>query len=244
MKARDVMTSPVVSVEPEDSVLQAVRIMLQRRVSGLPVIDGNGRLVGIVTEGDFLRRAETETQRQRARWLEFLVGPGKLAQEYAASHGRKVREVMTPDPVTVTEDAPLAEVVGLMEKRQIKRLPVMRGQEVVGILSRANLLHALASVAREARPGGQSDDAIRTQLLAELGRQPWAPVALINPIVRDGVVELWGTITDERERQALLVAAENVPGVKAVHDRLAWVDATSGMVIYQSNEPPTDVKES
>jgi CBS domain-containing protein len=244
MKAKDVMTSPVVSVEPDDGILQAVRIMLQRRVSGLPVIDESGRLLGIVTEGDFLRRAETETQRRRARWLEFLVGPGKLAQEYAAAHGRKVREVMTPDPVTVTEDAPLEEVVGLMEKRQIKRLPVMRGQEVVGVVSRANLLHALASVAREARPDEQSDAAIRTQLLAELGRQPWAPVALINPIVRDGVVELWGTITDERERRALVVAAENVPGVKAVRDRLAWVDATSGMVIYRSDEPPADVKVS
>jgi CBS domain-containing protein len=244
MNAKDVMTSPVISVRPDAAVLQAVRIMLQRRVSGLPVIDDGGRLVGIITEGDFLRRAETGTQRRRARWLEFLVGPGKLAQEYAHSHARQVHEVMTPDPVTCSEATPLEEIVRLMEKHQVKRLPVLRGEQVVGLVSRANLLHALAGVAREAKPSVQSDEAIRAQLLAELARQPWAPMALINPIVRGGVVELWGTITDERERAALIVAAENVPGVKAVRDHLAWVDPTSGMVIYHSDEPPSDVKAS
>ena len=243
MKARDVMTSPVISVEPDVAVLQAVRIMLQRRVSGLPVIDREGRLVGIVTEGDFLRRAETGTQRRRPRWLEFLAGPGRLAQDYARSHARKVGEVMTPDPVTVDEDAALDEIVRLMEKRQIKRIPVVRGTNIVGIVSRANLLHALASVAREAKPAEQSDEAIRALLLAELAKQPWAPVALINPVVRNGVVEMWGTITDERERPALMIAAENVPGVKAVHDHLAWVDATSGMV-FGPPEEATPAKAS
>jgi osmotically-inducible protein OsmY len=114
----------------------------------------------------------------------------------------------------------------------------------VGIVSRANLLHALASVAREAKPAGQSDAAIRALLMAELTKQWWAPVALINPVVRDGVVELWGTITDGRERTALVVAAENVPGVKAVHDHLAWVDPTSGMVIYASEEEAAYAKAS
>jgi CBS domain-containing protein len=236
MKAKDVMTSPVISVEPEVPVLQAVRIMLQRRVSGLPVIDGAGQLVGVVTEGDFLRRAETGTQRRRPRWLEFLAGPGRLAQDYARAHARKVSEVMTPDPITVDEEAPLEDIVRLMEKRQIKRLPVVRGTTIVGIVSRANLLHALASVAREAKPAEQSDEAIRAMLLAELAKQPWAPVALINPVVRNGVVEMWGTITDERERPALMIAAGNVPGVKAVHDHLAWVDATSGMVFGPPEE--------
>jgi CBS domain-containing protein len=244
MKAKDVMTSPVISVEPDAAILQAVRIMLQRRVSGLPVIDKDGQLCGIVTEGDFLRRAETGTERRRPRWLEFLIGPGKLAQEYAHSHARKVHDVMTPDPVTVTEDTLLEDIVRLMEKRQVKRVPVVRRQEVVGIVSRANLLHALASVMREVRPVEQSDEAIREQLLADLGKQPWAPLALIDPIVHDGIVELWGTITDERERRALVVAAENVSGVKAVSDHLAWVDATSGMVIYQSDEPPVEAKAS
>jgi CBS domain-containing protein len=244
MKVKDVMTSPVVSVEPDSPISQAIRIMLQRGISGLPVIDKQGGLVGIVTEGDFLRRAETGTQRRRPRWLEFLIGPGRLADEYTRTHGRKVDEVMTREPVTATEDTLLEDIAKLMEKRQIKRLPVVRGRQVVGIVSRANLLHALASVSREAKPTAQSDETIRALLLAELGKQPWAPVALINPIVRDGIVELWGTITDERERQALVVAAENVPGVKAVRDHLAWVDPTSGMVFYQSDEEPTQAKAS
>jgi CBS domain-containing protein len=244
MRAKDVMTSPVMTVEPEATILQAVRIMLQRRVSGLPVVDNDGRLLGMVTEGDFLRRAETGTLRRRPRWLEFLIGPGKLAEEYTHSHGRKVDDIMTRDPVSVAPDTALEDVVKLMEKRQIKRVPVVRGQQVVGIVSRANLLHALAGVARELKPTTYGDEAIRTLLLAELAKQPWAPVALIDPVVRNGVVELWGTITDERERQALVVAAENVPGVKGVRDHLAWVDSTSGMVVYGPNEEPVQAKAS
>ena len=218
--------------------------MLQRRISGLPVVDKDGRLAGIVTEGDFLRRAETGTQRRRARWLEYLVGPGRLADEYTRSHGRKVSEIMTADPATVTEDTPLDVVVRVMEKRQIKRLPVVRGQELVGIVSRANLMHALAGVARETKPVAADDRAIRDRLLAELAKQPWAPVALIEVIVMDGVVDLWGTITDERERRAIIVAAENVPGVKHVNDNLAWVDALSGMVLYRSDEKSIQVNVS
>jgi CBS domain-containing protein len=137
-------------------------------------------------------------------------------------------------------DALLDDIVKLMEKRQIKRVPVVRGSNVVGIVSRANLLHALASVARETKPTERDDEAIRALLLAELAKESWAPVTLINPVVRDGMVELWGTITDERQRPALVIAAENVPGVKAVHDRLAWVDATSGMVLYPSEEEAAD----
>lgn len=227
------MTSPVVSVAPDATVLQAVQIMLQRRISGLPVIDKDGRLVGIATEGDLLRRVETGTQRRRPRWLEFLLGPGRLADEYTRTHGRKVNDVMTTDPLSVAEDAALEEIVKLMEKRQIKRVPVVRGERIVGIVTRANLLHALAGVSREAPASIESSDAaIRAAFLAELAKEKWAPIALINPIVRDGVIELWGTITDERERQALIVAAENVPGVKGVRDHLAWVEPTSGMV-YQ-----------
>ena len=123
-----------------------------------------------------------------------------------------------------------------MERHRVKRLPVVRGQKLVGIVSRASLLRALASVAHEVAPALPSDEAIRDKLLAELGRQPWAPLAMIDVTVRNGIVELWGTITDERERPALVVAAENIPGVKEVRDHMAWVDATSGMVVYQPEE--------
>ena len=244
MKAKDVMTSPVISVEPDASIWQAVRIMLQRHISGLPVIDQKGSLVGIVTEGDFLRRAETGTQRRRPRWLEYLIGPGRLADEYTRAHGRKVSEIMTADPLTISEDTPLDEIVRLMEKRQIKRLPVVRDQQVVGIVSRANLVHALASVARDIRPTSPGDQAIRDRILAELASQSWAPIALVDVIVKDGVVELWGMITDERERKAIVVAAENAPGVKAVNDHLAWVDAISGMVLSPSSDEPAQMKVS
>jgi CBS domain-containing protein len=237
MQAKDVMTSPVVSIVPDATVLEAVRMMLQRRISGLPVIDKDGRLVGMVTEGDLLRRVETGTQQRRPRWLEFLLGPGRLADEYTRTHGRKVMDVMTREPLTVTEDAALEEIVKLMEKRQIKRVPVLRGKQVIGIVTRANLLHALAGVSREAPLNIESSDAaIRAAFVAELAKEKWAPIALINPIVRNGVVELWGTIMDERERQALIVAAENVPGVKSVRDHLAWVEPASGMVYQPEGE--------
>jgi CBS domain-containing protein len=218
--------------------MQAAQSMLEKRISGLPVMDKDGRLVGIVTEGDFFRRAETETERRRPRWLEFLIGPGRLADEYTHSRSRKIGDVMTRNPVIVSEDAPLEEIVDVMERHQIKRLPVVSGQHLVGIVSRANLLHALASVHREAEPIAHSDEVIRSQVLAGLEKQQWTPMALIyiNPIVRNGVVELWGTITDERERRALIIAAENVPGVKEVRDHIVLVHPLSGVVLYQPED--------
>jgi CBS domain-containing protein len=236
MKVKDVMTRKVLSIEPDVSVLQAVRSMLQNKISGLPVVDANGTLVGIVTEGDFLRRTETTTERRRPRWLEFLVGPGRLADEYVHTHASKVSAVMTPDPYTVTEDTPLEDVVQLMEKHRIKRLPVVRGKSLVGIVSRANLLHALASLAPNSPAAAPADGVIRERLLAELERQKWAPLGFLNVVVQKGVVELWGSITDERERQALIVAAQNIAGVKDVRDHLIWVEPMSGVVIGAGGE--------
>jgi CBS domain-containing protein len=238
MQVQDVMTKHVISVEPTDTIARAIRLMLQERVSGLPVIDAAGTLVGIVTEGDFLRRAETGTQRRRPRWLEFLVGPGRMADEYVHTHARKVSEVMTVEPATVTEQTALADAVKLMEKRRIKRLPVMKGQKVIGIISRANLLHALASLAGEAKADSTDDKTIRDRILAELENEKWAPTGMLSVVVRDGVVDIWGTITDERERQALIVAAENVPGVKRVNDHVAWIEPTSGVVFEPPGELP------
>ena len=171
MQVKDVMTRNVISVEANEPVLKAARLMLQNRISGLPVIDKEGELVGIVTEGDFLRRSEIGTQRRRPKWLEFIVGPGRLADEYVHTSGRKVEEIMTPDPCTVTEDDSLETVVELMERRHIKRLPVMRGGRMVGIVSRANLMHALASLARDdAHAPAGDDSAIRDRILAALGK--------------------------------------------------------------------------
>jgi CBS domain-containing protein len=232
IKASDVMARHVVTVEPDAPIAKAVRLMLQNRISGLPVVDGKGKLVGIVTEGDFLRRTETGTELMRRRhWLEFLLGPGPLAKEYVRTRARRVDEVMTPDVVTVDEDAPVNEIVRRMEQRGIKRVPVVREGLVVGIVSRINLLHALAAVLGEAPAVPVEDTVLRERVLAEIEKQNWAPRIGIDVSVHNGVVELWGTILDERVRLAFRVAAENVPGVKAVQDHLCWVEPLSSMVI-------------
>jgi CBS domain-containing protein len=229
------MTPHVLSVPPEESVVTAAQLMLEKRISGLPVIDAGGKLVGIVTEGDFLRRAETGTRRQRPRWIEFFMGPGRLADEYVRLSGRKVGDVMTDEVQTVAPDAPLEQIVRLMERHRIKRVPVVHDGKVVGIVTRANLLRAVASFAGQIAPLAPEDAAIRDQLLASLKDQPWAPVTAVHVTVRNGVVQLSGVITDERQRQALRVAAENVPGVKNVEDDIVWVEPVSGMYV----EPPT-----
>jgi CBS domain-containing protein len=242
MQVRDVMTPNVISVSTDESVLNAARLMLKSRISGLPVVDSAGKLVGMVTEGDFLRRGELGTQRRRPRWLEFLIGPGKLATEYVHACGRKIGEIMTRDPYSVTEDESLETVVDQMERHHIKRLPVMRGEQMVGIVSRSNLMHALASLARTTKPSAGSDQAIRDQILTALGKQPWAPQ--VNVVVKDGVVQLWGTIMDDREREACVVAAENIGGVKKVHDHLVWVEPMSGMAFASAEDEAKEAAQA
>jgi CBS domain-containing protein len=231
MNAGDVMTQSTVTVDPDASITHAIHLMLKRRISGLPVVDDTGALVGIVTEGDLLRRAELGTQKRRPRWIEFLIGPGRLASEYVSACGRKVHEVMTTPVHTVTEDTPLTDVVRIMESKQVKRLPVLCEGRLVGILSRANLLRALVSVPRDTKPANVADASIRKHLLAELAKQSWAPVALVDVIVKNGVVHLWGTLTEERQRQGIRVVAENTPGVKRVEDHLVWIEPMSGVVV-------------
>ena len=231
MNAGDVMTQSTVTVDPDASITHAIHLMLKRRISGLPVVDDTGALVGIVTEGDLLRRAELGTQKRRPRWIEFLMGPGRLASEYVSACGRKVHEVMTTPVHTVSEDTPLTDVVRIMESKQVKRLPVLCEGRLVGILSRANLLRALVSVPRDANPANVADASIRKHLLAELAKQSWAPVALVDVIVKNGVVHLWGTLTEERQRQGIRVVAENTPGVKRVEDHLVWIEPMSGVVV-------------
>jgi CBS domain-containing protein len=231
MRAEDVMTREVIAIDPNATVLEAARVMLQHHISGLPVIDKEGKLVGVLSEGDFLRRRETKTERRRSRWLEFLMGPGRIAAEYSHTHGSKVSEVMTTDVQSVNETASLEDVVELMERKRIKRVPVLCGDQVVGIITRSNLMHAMVSMARATTPAAADDAAIRKQLLAEMDKQEWAPAASTNVVVHDGVVELWGLIVDERQREALKVAAENIPGVKEVKDHLVWIEPSSGVVI-------------
>ncbi|MDE2285479.1 MAG: CBS domain-containing protein [Hyphomicrobiales bacterium] len=234
MRVSDVMTRNVVSIRPDDTILKAVRLMLQNRISGLPVVDADGSLVGMITEGDFLRRNEIDTERRRPKWIEFVLGPGRIAGEYVLASGRKVEEVMTAEPITVGEDVSLAAVVELMERNSIKRLPVLRDGKIVGIISRANLMRALVSSAQESKAPVGDDTSIRDQILTAFAAKPWAP--RIDVTVKGGVADLWGTITDERMRKACVVVAENVPGVRQVHDHIVWVEPMSGMAFPSSED--------
>lgn len=235
MRAHQIMTRSVITIAPDATILEAAQTMLQHHVSGLPVVDAAGKLLGIVSEGDFIRRGEIGTPRKRGRWLKVLLGDS--AVDYVREHGRRVSDVMTSDPVTVTEDATLEQIVDAMETNGVKRLPVMKDGRLVGLVSRANLMQAVASLAREIPDPTADDDHIRSRVIAAIDKNDWSPFGL-NVIVRDGIVHLSGMITDERSRQASVVAAQNVTGVIKVHDHLCWVDTMSGMYL----KSPEDVE--
>jgi CBS domain-containing protein len=236
MNIKDIMTRRVLTIGPDANVLEAAQLMLKRRVSGLPVVEADGRLVGILTEGDLLRRTELATEKHRPRWIEFLLGPGRAAEEFTRTHGRKIEEIMTSDPYTLTEEAGLEDVVTLMEGHNIKRVPIVRTGKVVGIVSRANLLKALLNSAKYGATTIGSDSDIRAAIMKQMDETSWAPSAVVDVQVENGVVTFSGTIMDERDRIALKVLAENIPGVKGVRDLMIWVDPYSGMVI--GAEPP------
>jgi CBS domain-containing protein len=234
MRAADVMTRTVITTTAEASIEEVARLMVLHRFSGVPVIDAQGCVIGMITEGDLLRRAEIDTKKPHSRWVRLLMGPGRLAQEYAQTHARKVEEVMSSRVVSITPETPLGEVVALMESRGVKRLPVLENDRLVGLVSRADLLKALAELLPKPRAPAISDAELRERILAEIEKQPWTPSASVDAVVVKGTVELRGVVTDEREREALRVLAENVPGVKQVRDRLVWVDPVSGTVIDTS----------
>jgi CBS-domain-containing membrane protein len=245
MNVADIMTRQVISVTPQSTIAEAAQLLLDNRISGLPVVDPGGAVVGIVTEGDLLRRVETGTQRRHSHWLEFLIAPGRLAREYTDANARNVGEVMSAEVVSVTPEEALPEVIRLMEHHHVKRLPVIEAGRLVGIVSRANLvralLHSLAEPPGNPAGGAVADDAdIRERIMAEIARQPWGPRASVDVRVKDGAVELYGTITDERERPALRVLAENQPGVKTVLDHLVWIEPVSGFVIPAVGSEPPD----
>jgi CBS domain-containing protein len=236
MNASDVMTRNVITVSPDATVADAVELMLERGISGLFVVDANGVLVGVVTEGDLLRRDELGTERRKSWWLRLIASPGRQAADFTRTHGRKVADVMTHDLISVDADGSLEEIVARMEEHRIKRVPVLQGDRMVGVVSRADLLRAL-SVATRGRAGSAPDDrTIRDHILDTLAKEPWAPRTTLNVTVLNGVVDLWGTIGNDQERRAIGVIAENTPGVSKVIDHLVFVEAYTGTVI----EPPPE----
>jgi CBS domain-containing protein len=224
MRARDIMTSQVITVGADTPVVEAVRTMLRHHISGLPVVDAAGRLIGIVSQGDFVRRAETGTEHRRGRWLTFLAGADRVAADFVREHGRKVGEIMTPDPLRVEEDTSLDQIVQAMEASNVKRLPVMRGELLVGIVTRSDFLAVVASLAPNLSGPSADDEQIRRNIVAAMAQAPWRPCPL-NVIVRDGVVNLGGVIKKDTARKAAIVAAENVAGVRQVHDHLYMAPA-------------------
>jgi CBS domain-containing protein len=235
MRAHQIMTRQVVTIATDAAIADAASIMLEKHISGLPVVDATGKLVGIISQGDFIRRAEIGTQRKRGRWLKFLVGSARAASDFVRERGRHVGEIMTPEPYTVTEDATLEDIVELMERNNVKRLPVVRGDKLVGIVTRSNLLQAVAGLARDVPDPTADDDHIRNRIFASMEKADWAPFGL-GVIVVNGVVHLSGVITSEQSREATIVAAENVSGVTKVHDHLCWVEPMSGMYLNSQED--------
>ena len=223
MRAADVMTTDVITVSPTTTVQEVAKLLSERGISGVPVVDADNRLVGILSEGDLLHRAETGTdrwpERRRSWWLDSLALDE--ARSYVKANARTAGELMTRDVISVDETTELADIAILLETRRIKRVPVLRDGKLVGIVSRANLVRALAAAAVPAAEWPNDDQAIRLKLLSELSRRAWVRIWPSDIIVREGVVHLW--IGDDQalvERQALRVAAENIPGVKRVEEHV------------------------
>lgn len=224
MQVQDIMTRDVITVNAETIVTDVAKLLLQNRVSAVPVVDTDNQVLGIVSEGDLIRRPEIEGERPRSWWLRLMGDSREQAADYIKTHGWRAEDVMTREVQAVQEDTPIADVAQLLEQRHIKRAPVLRNGKLVGIVSRANLLHALATA--EPAAGGkepQSDRALRESILGVLQSQDWVTHRTLNVVVTDGVVEVWGWVESEQERKAIALAVENVPGVRSVNSHLGSV---------------------
>ncbi|QOZ53929.1 histidine kinase [Bradyrhizobium sp. CCBAU 53338] len=220
MQARDVMMSPVVTVGPNATVRQVAQMLLEHRISAVPVVDADNKVLGIVSEGDLLHRTESSTERSPSWWLRLLTGDADLASDYVKSHSIKVQDIMTRDVASAAPETPLHDIAMLLEEHQIKRVPIVNKEgQLVGIVSRANLLQAIAS-ARPKLEISLPDSAIRKRFFEEIRKQPWAHTFNLNATVQDGVIDIWGFAPSLAERTAIRVAAETIPGVVAVNDHL------------------------
>ena len=219
LTANDVITTEVVTVSPETLVPDVAQLLHESGISGVPVVDPDGKVVGIVSEGDLIGHAGTIGEQRRSWWLRLLTGEDALARDYAKTHARTTKDVMTTRVITVPDTASLADIARRMEKHGIKRVPVVRGGRLIGIVSRGNLLQALAAT-DISKDVSADDRTIRERLIADLRAQPWASMLTKNIVVENGVVHLFGFVRSEEERRALRIAAENVHGVTKVEDHL------------------------
>jgi CBS domain-containing protein len=220
MRAIDVMVRDVVTVHADTEMAEAIKLLSEHDVSALPVVDADGRLIGLISEADLLHRVELGTEKRRPWWLEAVTGASTLAHDFAKSHGKKVEELMTPGVISVGEDTPLSEIAALLERKRIKRVPITRDGKLVGIVSRSNLIQALASAVGHGAETRDHDLDIREELLVRLQGQSWTDFGSRNIIVSGGTVHLWGLISSASEREALIALAEGVPGVVSVTDEM------------------------
>ena len=238
MRAHQIMTKTVITTTEDASIVDVAKLRLSKHISGLPVIDAASRIIGIVSQGDFLRRVEIGTQRTRGRWLSLFAGPAGAAADFTHENGRNVGEIMTRDPVSILEMTSLEEIVRLMEEKNFNRLPVVRSEEVVGIVTRTNLLQAFAGLARSVPDPTADDDHIRDRIISTIEKASWAPFCL-RVTVLQGVVDIGGTAPSVQSREAALVVAENTAGVIKVHDHFCWVDPESNTYVnFDRNEIP------
>lgn len=220
MQTQDVMTTRVVTVGPDAGVGQIADLMVEHRISAVPVVDDDNRLLGIVSEGDLLHRFGEEEPR-RSWWLELLAGPEERARDYLRSHGRRASEIMTTRVVSVTDSTPLSEAARLLEEHHVKRLPVLRDSRLVGVVSRADIVRALAVAGLTPPAPGTDDRSLRQAVLAEMERGGLSYHPYVNIVVSEGAVHLWGFVETREEADALALACRNVPGVKEVDSHLA-----------------------
>lgn len=229
MKASDIMATNVVTIGASATIHDVAKLLLDKHISAVPVVSEKGELLGIVSEGDLLRRAEVGTEKRRSWWLQALTSKDALADEFVKSHADKVTDVMTYNVITAEPDATLGEIATLLEKNGIKRVPIVNAGKVVGIVSRANIIQALASIAKRGLPEVKADDAdVRERILAQFKAQPWTKPLMVNVVVNDGIVDLWGVVDSQAEKRAVRVATETIPGVRLVNDNLQMWSSIHG----------------
>ena len=220
MKASDVMSVNVIAARPDQSIEEVAMVMLSKGISGLPVIDNLGRLIGIVSEGDLIRRAESGTTHRRSWWLHLLMGRDALAQEYIKENSRRVEDVMTRQVITASPTTPLVTIAELLERHRVKRVPIISDGKLIGIVSRANVLQAVASASRFEHAFAKNDTDLREAILEKIRNEPWGQTCLLNVTVTDGAADLWGVAESEAQKKAFRIAAEITPGVRAVNDNV------------------------
>jgi CBS domain-containing protein len=228
MHAAEIMTRNVITATPKTEVREIVDLMIKNRISAVPVIDDSGRVLGMVSEGDLMRRVENNTERRDSWWLKALFSATNDASAYVKSHGRRAEDVMSRDVISISEDTPLYKIAQTLEKNHIKRVPVVTGGKLVGIVSRSNLLQGFSTMQKDAPAGVADDSAIRSKIVKEIEGKLGISGNTTNVVVVNGVVTLWGLVESEAQKKGAAIAAESTAGVREVHNNLGVAPTVIG----------------